>query len=272
MRRGLQAFVAAGLLLATHVYADIEFLTPKASKAYDAADALAITWQDSGDAPSMDDLTTTTIILCTGSNDDITALQTLVNGVTLSTLEDVYDATIDTTVATDGEFFLQMTSIISTGGYVINYSDRFNLTGMTGTTEAEDGGDTSAPSRQISGYTSGTTAAATATGTLVATTTSGGSWDPYTVPYSSQDGWLWKFAPMQPQPKTSINPKASMTRRYPKTSYSVFKTNTMVPYATTTATLGWSYTPTTTLNHAVTASNPYSYSNYYTKPRSRWVD
>ena|SRR5438067_1595354 len=92
--------------------------------------------------------------------------------------------------------FLKIQSVAAAGGTVINYSDRFTLTGMTGifppdvvTANAAVKGTAGPPTvNQVAGANPG--AAPSGTG-------------PFAIPYTMQTG-LTKYAPMQPLPPTKI--------------------------------------------------------------------
>ncbi|KAK9389010.1 hypothetical protein V1515DRAFT_596807 [Lipomyces mesembrius] len=242
LRRGIDQWSAVVLFLSTlmpRVFADVEFLTPKAGVSYSAANTLAVTWQDSGSVPTFADLSTATLKLC--GNTDSSAFNCfffLFQVQALSGFSGTYTANIPVAVAANGQYFLQMTSIITTGGYVINYSDRFNLTGMTGTTEYVYIDSTAGPVRQ---YDPATTPTAS---------------NPFTVPYQDQAGWATKYAPMQPQPGTTVT-ASTARRQYPTSAISaIFTTNTMQPYALTTSTMGWTYPWTSVINEASPQPDP----------------
>ncbi|KAK9449853.1 uncharacterized protein V1518DRAFT_414852 [Limtongia smithiae] len=255
------------------VYADVEFLTPVSGESYSADDTFQITWQESGDVPALSTVTTTSIILCTGSNDDIVQLSTLVDGESLSSLDGGLNVTLNAAVAADGTYFIKMQSIISTG-YVINYSDRFTLTGMTGSQEASDGGSTTAPSRVY--YTDGTTVVGTTTFNTVTTTSSYVSQSVITnsfdVPYQYQGTWTLKYAPMQTQPGTTIT-ATKTARLYPTSSVTIFTTNTLPPQAYSTTTTAWDYVMTTVVNDASAQPNP-SIAGHHARfvRKRRWDD
>lgn len=126
-----------------------------------------------------------------------------------------------------------MISVSEEGGQVINYSDRFTLTGMVGTFPAAvvsglasvTGTDGPATDNEVSNAAGGASAAA-----------AGGS---YTVAYNLQTG-LTKYAPMQPVPPTSITAK-SATPLYPTSAYTVATTWMATPKVATTLTLSQTF-------------------------------
>lgn len=118
-----------------------------------------------------------------------------------------------------------MISVAKQGGIVTTYSDRFSLTGMTGTT-----------SKAL-------VDAATAAGTTVPATEDGtandaAAADPANansdVPYASQTGLL-RFAPMQSVPPTKIS-KTDTKPLYPTSAYKVATAFLPTPSATKTQT------------------------------------
>ena len=90
-----------------------------------------------------------------------------------------------------------MLSIVAAGGTVINYSDRFSISGMTGTFDPA----VVAELAQVSG-TNGPPTVNGATG-AVPTGSAGGEFD---VPYGLQTG-LTKYMPMAKIPPTKISKK-----------------------------------------------------------------
>ena len=107
--------------------------------------------------------------------------------------------------------YLKMTSVITDGGTVINYSPRFSLTGMTGSTDPAIvqavtalNGATAGPPSQNNAANNGAAGGATGAGA---------------IPYNLQTG-LTKYAPMQPIPSTAITATA-YTPLYPTSAYTV---------------------------------------------------
>ena len=121
----------------------------------------------------------------------------------------------------------------ATGGTVINYSDRFSLSGMTGTFP---------PNVQagVAGIT-GThgPAAENSVNDNAQAIPSAGANGPYAVTYTAQPG-LTKYAPMQGKPGTKITAK-SPTPRYPTSSVQFAQTFLPTPSQVTTITLSATY-------------------------------
>lgn len=140
--------------------------------------------------------------------------------------------------------FLKMISA-GTGGTVTNYSNRFSLSGMTGTFPAT-------VTNGLSGL-SGTGGPATENsfGAAGANAAGGGAVaSGATVPYTLQTGAI-RYAPMQGKPGTTITAK-SATPQYPTSSVSIAATWLPTPLAVTTQTVSATYS---TSSHANTVSN-----------------
>lgn len=128
--------------------------------------------------------------------------------------------------------FLKMISA-ATGGTVINYSDRFSLSGMTGTfppnvqkgVEGITGTDGPPAENNVAANANAAPAA--------------GAGGPYAVTYTAQTG-LTKYAPMQGKPGTKITAK-SPTPRYPTSSVRFALTFLPTPSQVTTITLSATY-------------------------------
>ncbi len=133
-----------------------------------------------------------------------------------------------------------------TGGTVTNYSNRFSLTGMTGTFPA-------AVTTGLKGL-SGTTGPATENNYNAAGANAAGAGGSVaagaTVTYTQQTGPI-RYAPMQGKPGTKITAKTA-SPRYPSSSVSIAKTWLPTPEAITTQTVSATYS---TSSHANTVSN-----------------
>ena len=133
-----------------------------------------------------------------------------------------------------------------TGGTVTNYSNRFSLSGMTGTFPA-------AVTTGLQGL-SGTSGPATENNyNAAAGGNAAGAGGPVaagaTVTYTQQTGPI-RYAPMQGKPGTKITAK-SASARYPSSSVSIAKTWLPTPEAITTHTVSATYS---TSSHANTVS------------------
>ena len=142
--------------------------------------------------------------------------------------------------------FLAMISA-GTGGTVTNYSNRFSLSGMTGTfpatvTKGLSGlSGTGGPATENNFAAAGANAAAAGGGAVAAGAT---------VTYTLQTGAI-RYAPMQGKPGTTITAK-SATPQYPTSSVSIATTWLPTPVAVTTQTVLATYS---TSSHANTVSN-----------------
>lgn len=132
--------------------------------------------------------------------------------------------------------FLQMVSVAAAGGSVINYSDRFTLTGMTGTFStaektANDAVTSDAGPDTVNGVTD----------TTATTTTAAGAWG---TPYDEQTG-LTRYAPMQPLPGTTIT-----------------ATNTVPLWPTSSVSIATTYLPNPSIVTTLTQAGTYSFSSH----------
>jgi hypothetical protein len=129
---------------------------------------------------------------------------------------------------TDGRIrsFFKMISVATQGGQLITYSDRFTVTGMTGSTPQ---------AFQDAALAAGTTVPATEDGTTNDAAAEAG--DPNAnsgVPYAEQTG-LIRYAPMQSVPPTKITKKDTKPL-YPTSSYKIAVSFLPTPSATKTVT------------------------------------
>lgn len=115
---------------------------------------------------------------------------------------------------------------------MINYSDRFSMSGMTGTFPPEvkaglkEVSGTGGPATENNIFDSKAVAAAPADAK-----------NP--LPYSAQTG-LTKYAPMQGKPGTKITAK-NPTPQYPTSNVKIAKTNLPIPSQVTTVTVSATY-------------------------------
>lgn len=113
--------------------------------------------------------------------------------------------------------YLRMTSTsTSSGGTLINYSERFTVTGLTGTTppnivKAVDG-STKGPATE-NNMVNGASPQNAAAGVVPAD-------GDYGVPYNKQSGSI-RYAPMQPFPPTKISKKGKPAPLYPTSAFTI---------------------------------------------------
>lgn len=136
--------------------------------------------------------------------------------------------------------FIKMLSTATAGGTVINYSDRFSLSGMTGIfppallTDLKSVSDTKGPAAQNQVAGAGADAAA-------------GAGDPlYKVPYTMQTGAV-RYAPMQPLPPSKITAD-KMSRLHPTSAFSIATAYLKAPTVSTTMTQSITYAVTSREN------------------------
>ncbi|APA15282.1 predicted protein [Sclerotinia sclerotiorum 1980 UF-70] len=213
-----------------------KFAAPAAGAVETAGTAFTVTWADSGDAPSIADISTYSLAVCAGSSSgaDIKVITTVSATVSMG-------STLTTTVtvpATSGEsvtnaYFMRMIATAKAGGTVTVYSDRFSISGMTGTFGA---------TFTITG-TAGPATVNTVANTVADTTAASSSTlaeGVYGIPFQSQTGPT-RYAPMGLMPGSSIT-----------------ATNTAPQYPTSSVSLATTYlssaTIATTLTQAQTAS------------------
>lgn len=250
--------------------ADVEITAPKAGDSFSGSSGKAtfdIKWKDNsddGDTLSLDNVETYTISICTGPNSEIDCVDTLVKAQAISGNE--YSATIDQSDLPNGYYYLQFYTVFkSKSGTTINYSDRFRLTGMSGSTAT-----VSQPVTNTGDAPSGQTSVASAAINSAS----------FSVSYTLQTGKT-KYAPMQLQPGSSIS-YTTWSRRFPTSAYTPYTSISPSPNAASTITPGWSYTAKSATNTAASAGYPtyfYAASSRVSKAtlsaatkRKRWLD
>ena len=136
--------------------------------------------------------------------------------------------------------YLKMISQGTSGGQLINYSQRFTITGMTGSWQSQSIEDA---------YTSakGDVTKVPATANQLASNqnnpAAGGAGGPqFTVPYGMQTTGLTKYAPMQQHPPTAIT-KQDTSPLFPTTAFNVAQSAlpTATQLTTLTASITYSY-------------------------------
>jgi len=205
----------AVLLLAT--YTPLAFAIPKitipaTATTVTAGKPFTITWVDDGATPNLANLLTYQIFLYSGGDGAPSQLFNLVTNGAFSTGSSVQGLPIPATIgaAAPGKYFIGIRAVAKAGGTITTFSERFTITGMTGTFSAAvlaaNAGvtGTAAPPaiNQLASNTNPTTIAAPAAG---APATASGTTDPlgWTVPYNMQTGAI-RYAPMQPIPGSAI--------------------------------------------------------------------
>lgn len=221
------------------VYADIKLAPLDTS--YDAStDNLVIKWTDAGTFPPVSSLDKMLIVLMTGPNTLIHPITTLEQDMTAAQIAKGSISIPLSTVAalgSNGEYFLQVNTFMGSL-QAMYYSNRFKLTGMTGSYDATGSGDPPTGSAMVPPP------------SVVSSLNK--------TPYQSQTG-IVKYAPMQMQPGTTVTKAFVMSRRFPTSAVTYFTTARPNPSVLTTITPGWSYTFTTHTNFAPTMPSPTAY-------------
>ncbi len=133
----------------------------------------------------------------------------------------------------ENAYFLKFISA-ATGGTVVNFSDRFTLSSMTGTFSAA----VTAGLKKVTGTSGPATQnniqAGAQVGGAASSATSAGSAS-YAVPYTMQTGTI-RYAPMPPMAQSSITAK-NASPQWPTSAYTVYQTIAGTPNAITTNTM-----------------------------------
>lgn len=226
------------LCLFTMALADVQIGTLQAS--YTTSQTMTITWTDSGSSPTFAQLTTATILICTGSNAEIQCFGAMPLGSGIAVANGQLSVALSTieAVGGDGPYFIQITALDGTSGNTIHYSNRFTMSGMTGTIAATSGGDTTPPAAQIN----------------IALDPSQQSLS-ILVPYTLQTGPT-RYAPMQLQPGTTVTRPLSAVQRLPTSAVTLYKSAQGSPNVMTTLTPGWSYVFSSMTNYAPNLPSP----------------
>ena len=130
--------------------------------------------------------------------------------------------------------FLKIISA-TTGGTVINYSDRFSLSGMTGTFPP----NVQTGLKGITGTAGPQTENNVNQNAANPNAANGKAGGPYAVTYTAQTG-LTKYAPMQGKPGTKITANKPKPQ-YPTSSVNIAKTFLPTPSQVTTMTVSATY-------------------------------
>ncbi|KAL8925213.1 MAG: hypothetical protein Q9172_002318 [Xanthocarpia lactea] len=229
---------AKSVLLATllpAVFADIQFTNPAAGTTLAAGKPITARWKDSGDGTALTDLKTYTLFLCAGGNDADSFIELApINANGQFSTGNEASATVAATLGGSDKnaYFLKIQSVGAEGAQVINYSDRFTISGMTGTFPP----GVKAGIAKVSG-----TDGPPSTNQEAPEAGGGGAKGEYAVAYTAQTG-LIKYAPMMTPPGTKITAK-SPKPRYPTSSVPIAKTFLPTPKQTTTMTASLTNTP-----------------------------
>lgn len=249
----LYIYICLFITVLRSAFADISLGSLDSS--YTASDTIDLEWVDDGSTPKDSDLSTATILLCTGPNSAPHCFSSnpIASKASISSMDGSYKIDVSdlTALGSDGPYYLQMTALVSgSSGYTIHYSTRFTLSGMTGSYEATDGGDIVSPSSQKYLSTDDADAATIATGLAWSSSIS--------ITYTAQTGGI-RYAPMQMQPGTTITRSLKASPRYPTSSVSYFSAAHSPPFCSSTITPSWSYTWSELTNYASPMAMPTKY-------------
>ncbi|GIZ43267.1 hypothetical protein CKM354_000649900 [Cercospora kikuchii] len=201
-------------LFVTTALADVKFSKPAAGATLSAG-TISIEWDDSGDTPKLSDLTSYQIQLMQGGNDDSSSVALAVlSAKGAHSAGMAAQGTVDPAVSGNvkNSFYLKMTSVAKEGGQVINFSDRFSITGLTGTAPAS----VATAMKSVTGTAGPATIDQVSNNAGAAVGADGGSFD---VPYADQSG-ATKYAPMQGIPPTKISAK-NFKPLHPTSGYTI---------------------------------------------------
>lgn len=238
--------------LFSSVFCDLEIESPLAGASYTGTGTIPVKWTDNGDYPEMKDITAMSFLLCTGSNSDIECFYTAAQNQNPATLNGQYNLAVTParSKASNGQFFIQVYCATKDGGHAIHYSERFTLTGMTGTLKASSGEDEGAPPPELA-FNNPDAAGAGANDQSKYIELA-------KTPYLSQTGRT-RYAPVQLQAGSSVNRKLTASRRYPTSSVSLRQTWTERPIVLTTITPSPTYSMTQAVNWAGYKPDPTGY-------------
>lgn len=226
------------------IRSDVSISLPNKSQTFTVSGStvsVQVSWLDSGTSPNIQNVESYSFLLCTGSNSGIVAVTKLAEQQTLAS--NTYTASIPASAGASGVYFIQIYAVYP-GGHTIHYSNRFQLSGMTGTTQTSGSLLDAPPSAEVAVNT-GTTTDITATMDVSAS---------FSVTYTSQTG-VYRFAPMQQQPGSTVT-ATTWTRQFPASAVTYFTSILSSPSFQSTITPGWSYSRTSHINDVVGIGTP----------------
>ena len=252
------------------VFADVEITSPEEGDKFSGSSGKAtiiVKWDDNSDSDSdmsLDNVKSYTLSLCTNGS-PIQCLDPTIKQKEITS--NTATVSVEQNDVPSGYYFIQVYTLFTNGGSTINYTPRFRLTdmeGTSGTLVVTVTGDQ--PGGQTSGF--GQT-----TGSDISKS--------FTVPYTLQTGRT-RYAPMQMQPGSTVT-ATTWTRKFPTSAVTYYSTRHTKPVVHSTITPGWSYTASSEVNWATVAPYP---TNWYaasgrklskasitaTKKRKRWIE
>ncbi|EED21781.1 beta-1,6-glucan boisynthesis protein (Knh1), putative [Talaromyces stipitatus ATCC 10500] len=247
-------------------FADVEFIEPRAGSTVKSGDILTAYWKDSGDLPSLLELHEYDLFLCAGGpeieySEELALL--VPNGLFDKGNSVSFQIRSDLGSEYPDAYFLKMTSRGTNNMTLVNYSERFSVTGMTGTfSELVQYGlllaanDTAKYHQELK-----LRKRQVATAIIPAK-------DVYNVPYPQQTRGLTKYAPMGKRPATTITAKSGPPQ-FPTSAFEVAHTFLPIPTWQTTLTASRTWTTSGMENPATPAPHPKDDMQIYLR---RWAD
>ncbi|KAH3670268.1 hypothetical protein WICMUC_004921 [Wickerhamomyces mucosus] len=246
------------VFLISTVFCDVSVSKPSSGQTYTVSGStvtVPISWLESNSNPLLTEITSYKFEVCTGPNSLIDGIRETLVEVSSSDITDYsYDFEIESSVGADGLYYIQINAFTSEG-HTIHYSNRFTLSGMTGSKQPSGSG--TPPASQIN--------LITGTSTLDAAQLSSS----FALAYTLQTG-ITRYAPMQTQPGSTVT-ATTWTKRFPASSVTYYSTMRSSLDQSSTLTPGWSYTISSAVNWASYASDPTDNGGWYnpkTKIRS----
>ncbi|OUM54646.1 hypothetical protein BVG19_g4063 [[Candida] boidinii] len=222
--------------LISYVKADVNILEPAKGSTFNVSGSsvsVEVQWDDSGENLDLSsEVLSYTFTLLTGTNLDMTKVTVLSSKVAPDSITNyTMSFDIDADVGASGSYFIQIYAQAK-NGYTLHYTNRFTLSGMTGSEAPSGAGN--APMPEVS---------------IVINASAS-----MTVPYTLQTGKT-RYAPMQLQPGSTVT-ATTWSRRFPTSSVSYYKSLAGTPICHSTVTPGWSYTLSSFINMATPAPFP----------------
>ncbi|CAR26337.1 hypothetical protein ZYGR_0H01460 [Zygosaccharomyces rouxii] len=236
-------------LLVSHVLGQVNVDSPKFGTKYDLSSGtsmITVEWSVSDSpGPKKQEILEYIFTLVSGPNLNIEAFETVGKADAKQVENQKFSFPLRNNVGANGWYYIQVLALTEEG-HVIQYSPRFQLTGMVGGRTPQLATDTMTPSREIM-----------LTPNILANMNSMS----FSVPYGMQTG-LARFAPMQTQPATKVT-KKTWSMVYPTSSFTYFKDNKRRGEQLTTVTPGWSYGLPSKWNEAAIAPQPSENGGWY---------
>lgn len=238
------------LLFACHVFAQVDVDSPKYGTVYDLSSGtglITVEWSVADSpGPKKEEILEYIFTLVSGPNDNIEAFGHIGKSDARQMEEQKFSFPLENTIGANGWYYVQVLARTQEG-HSIQYSPRFQLTGMIGARTPQPATDEKVPSRELR----------FASMNILANMNSMS----FSVPYYLQSG-LAKFAPMQTQPPTKVTQK-TWSMKYPTSSFTYYSTKGTRCNQLTTVTPGWSYVIPLEWNDIAAAPDPFDNGGWY---------